>query len=349
MDTLTHALSGALLARATAPRRAGADVLPLRRRIGLGFFAAAFPDIDVVASFLSPLAYLYHHRGITHSVLLLPLWALLLAWLCTWVWRSGPGWRAYFGVFAWGLGAHIAGDWITSFGTMVFAPFSDERYAISTTFIIDLWFTGIIVTGLVAAALWRRSRMPAVAGMALLCAYVGFQFVMHDEAVRFGEQYAQKQGYRDAKVTASPRPVSPYNWMVMIGEGDRWHYTLVNLRRSEPRPAGDGLIATLDAPYLPLAAARWTTVPQFGAPELGPLAREAYGQPQFAFFRWFSEYPSLFRVDRGGEGVCVWFQDLRFYTPGRGSWPFRYGMCREGALGWQPFQWLSERERMPVY
>jgi inner membrane protein len=349
MDTLTHALSGALLARATAPRRTGSDVLPLGRRIGLGFFAAAFPDIDIVASFLSPLSYLYHHRGVTHSLLLLPLWTMLLAWGCSRVWRSGPGWRAYFGVFAWGLGIHIAGDWITSFGTMVFAPFSDERYALSTTFIIDLWFTGIIVAGLVAAALWRRTRMPAVAGIALLCVYVGFQFVMHHEAVRFGEEYAQSRGYRDATVTATPRPVSPYNWMVMVGEGEQWHYAFVNLRRREPRPAGDGFFATLDKPYLPLASARWETVPKFGEPELGALAREAYRQPQFAFFRWFSEYPSLFRVDRADHGVCVWFQDLRFHTPGRSSWPFRYGMCREGDLGWQPFQWLSDRDRMPVY
>ena len=39
----------------------------------LGTAAAAFPDTDVVLSYLSPLAYLYHHRGVTHSVLLAPL------------------------------------------------------------------------------------------------------------------------------------------------------------------------------------------------------------------------------------------------------------------------------------
>jgi len=43
MDTLTHALSGALLARATAPA-VSADVLPLRRRLAIGALAAAFPD-----------------------------------------------------------------------------------------------------------------------------------------------------------------------------------------------------------------------------------------------------------------------------------------------------------------
>jgi inner membrane protein len=72
MDTLTHALSGALLARATTGIEKPA--LPLGRRIGIGFMVAAFPDIDVVATWISPLAYLYHHRGVTHSLLMLPLW-----------------------------------------------------------------------------------------------------------------------------------------------------------------------------------------------------------------------------------------------------------------------------------
>ena len=150
MDTLTHALSGALLARATAPAP-GAEVIPIRRRIALGALAAAFPDIDVVVSWLSPLAYMHHHRGVTHSLVMLALWAVLLAWLCTRVWRGGPSWRAYAGIIAWGIAVHIAGDWITSFGTMVLAPLSDWRAALSTTFIIDLWFSGIIITGLLAS------------------------------------------------------------------------------------------------------------------------------------------------------------------------------------------------------
>jgi inner membrane protein len=46
MDTLTHALSGALLARATAPKRDDEKTLPLRRRLLVGFLAAAAPDLD---------------------------------------------------------------------------------------------------------------------------------------------------------------------------------------------------------------------------------------------------------------------------------------------------------------
>ena len=358
MDTLTHALSGALLARATAPTPS-ANVLPLRRRIAIGALAAAFPDLDFVVSWLSPLSYLYHHRGVTHSLLMLVVWTALLSWLCAMLWRGGPGWRAYAGVIASGIAAHIAGDWITSYGTMVFAPVSDWRAALSTTFIIDLWFSGIILAGLLASLLSRSSRWPAVAGLAVLCAYVVFQFAMQQRAVDFGEQYAAKYGLRGTRVSALPRPVSPLNWMVIVEADNHYHYSLVNLwSREAPVLAADaGFIARLAAPYLPLDQAQWVSADRFGstaAPAQYAMAREVMAHPQFAFFRWFAQYPVLYRVDADNPpalNACIWFQDLRFFTPGRSAWPFRYGMCREGGGEWRAYEILGDNaaSKVPVY
>ena len=369
MDTLTHALSGALLARATAPKSTSAcsaspDALPLKRRIALGAIAAAFPDIDVVVSGLSPLTYLYHHRGVTHSLVMLAVWTAVLAWLCAKLWprleNKGPPPRAYAGVIAWGIAAHIAGDCITSFGTMVFAPLSDWRAAISTTFIIDLWFSGIIIAGLVASWLWRNShwaRWPAVAGLSVLCAYVAFQYVLQQRAVSFGERYAVSAGIRNARVTALPRPVSPFNWMVVVDDGVQFHYALVSLSRRELQPplAPDaGFIARLGEPYLPLDRAVWLQASRYGSPEQAAVAKEVMAHPQFAFFRWFAMYPVLYRVDSGNPSTCVWFQDLRFFTPGRATWPFRYGLCRErrDATGeWRAHELLGDNtdSKIPVY
>jgi inner membrane protein len=357
VDTLTHALSGALLARATAPAP-NENVIPLQRRIVLGALAAAFPDIDVVALGLSPLTYLYHHRGVTHSLLMLALWALLLAWLCTKVWRKagneGPGWRAYAGIIAWGIGAHIACDWITSYGTMVFAPLSNWRAALSITFIIDLWFSGIIIAGLLASCIWRKSRWPAVAGLSVLCAYVVFQFALQQRAVDFGEQYVRASGLREARVSASARPVSPFNWMVVVDEGERFHYSLVSLWRREipaPLAADAGFITRLGAPYLPLDRAVWLSSARFGAAEQAALAKEVMAHPGFAFFGWFAQYPVVYRIDTGNPHTCVWFQDLRFFMPGRAVWRFRYGMCREGRGEWRAYELLGENteSKVPVY
>src|SRR5262247_517508 len=163
MDTLTHALSGALLARATAPGGESAR-RSLPRRIAAGFLACASPDLDIVIAMFGPVAYLENHRGVTHSLILLPLWALLYSWILAKILREPGGWRALYAITAMSLALHVAGDVITTYGTMILAPFSAWRAQIGTTFIIDLWFSGIIVAGLAASWTLRGTgRWPAVA------------------------------------------------------------------------------------------------------------------------------------------------------------------------------------------
>ena len=321
MDTLTHALSGALLARATAPRSDSPRALP--RRIAAGFLACAAPDLDFVTGFAGPVSYLLNHRGVTHSLIMLPLWALGLSWLLAKIVRDPGGWRALYGVTAMAIGAHIAGDVITSYGTMILAPFSDWRAGIGTTFIIDLWFSGIIVAGLLASIVASRSRWPAVAALAVLIAYVGFQYTLRQQALEFARRHA----WPGAQVDVQARPVSPFNWTAFVSDDEKHEYAHVNLVRTEPRPyaPGDGFIARLDSPYLPLNEAIWVRRTRYG--EMDPeRAREAWSSPAMAPVRWFDELPAF----DGTNGRCVWFVDLRFLTPGRDGMPFRYGACREG-------------------
>ena len=353
MDTLTHALSGALLARATAPDPANARISTVAR-VAAGGLAAAFPDTDFLLAYVSPVAYLTGHRGVTHSILLLPVWAVLLAWIMAKIDRGkAVTWRDYLGVCALGVGVHIVGDLITSFGTMIYAPLSDARVAWNTTFIIDLWFSGIIVAGLLGSLVWRRSRVPAVFGLAVLAGYVGFQAVLHSRAVDFGAEYAHRAGFDAPKVTAIPRPVSPFNWTVFITEGDRYHYAHVNLARDRtpPPPGPDaGLFERYGAAYAPLAQAKWSAINRYGGEDAGrELASRVLADPRLEFFRWFAEFPALYRIDRGNPSTCVWFQDLRFVTPGNDRNIFRYGLCREdGAEDWRAYRLLGDGQRQPA-
>jgi inner membrane protein len=155
----------------------------------VGFWAAAFPDSDFIVRFIDPLTYLTTHRGITHSVTMLPLWALGLAFLLTLIVRRRYSWKAFVGVCALGISSHILGDVVTAFGTMIFAPFSTWRAQIPTTFIIDPYFTSIIVAGLIASMRWKATRAPAVVGFAVLTVYIGFQAILHGRAVAVGHSY----------------------------------------------------------------------------------------------------------------------------------------------------------------
>jgi inner membrane protein len=343
MDTLTHALSGALLARATAPQDAPPRSIP--RRVAAGFFAAAAPDLDFVLGFVSPLVYLEQHRGPTHSILLLPFWALPLSWLLAKTLREPRGWRALYGVTALGLGAHILGDLITSFGTIILAPFSDARFGWGTTFIIDLWFSGILLAGLLFAAAWRHSRAPAVAASVVLVCYVGFQAVLKERALDFAREYAQSQGLQKAEVTAIPRAVSPFNWTVYVSDELAHRYAHVNLRRQEPAPAAHDFLGRMDAAFQPLALARWETATRYGSSAAEQeVARSAWESPAFGFMRWFAEKPAFDGLGKGS--TCAWFIDLRFANPGRDWLPFQYGVCRDNpAAPWRAFERLGESGR----
>jgi inner membrane protein len=333
LDTLTHALSGALLARAM-PAPSGS----VARRMAAGFFACAAPDLDIVASVAGPVEYLLNHRGVTHSLLLLPLWAVGVAGGMAQLGREPAGWRSLYGLCAAAIGLHIAGDVITSYGTMVFAPLSDWRAAIGTTFIIDLWFTGIIVAGLIASAIAYRSRLPAIAALAVLCGYVGLQFVQRQHALEFARQYAERHDLTAARVDAQPRPVSPFNWTVFVSDEARHHFAHINLVRREPRryQPGDGFIARVNSPYLPLAQAIWLARSRYG--EVDPATgRDAWNSPALSFFRWFAAEPAYDGATEGGR--CVWFVDLRFVTPGRELTPFQYGACRDSPQArWRAYE-----------
>jgi len=309
--------------------------------MAVGFLACASPDLDIVIAMLGPIAYLENHRGVTHSLILLPLWALLYSWILAAVLREPRGWRALYGITAMSLALHVAGDVITSYGTMILAPFSDWRAQIGTTFIIDLWFTGIIVAGLVASAALRRSvqfgRWPAAAALAVLGGYVGFQYLQKEKATGFGERYARENGIRGARVNAQPRPVSPFNWTVFVSDADVHRFADVNLVRKTP-PAyreGDGYLAMLDSVYQPLASARWETRARYGDGPEKALVRDAWNSPAMAVYRWFADLPAYDGMSEGS--ACVWFVDLRFTLEGRPTRPFRYGACRDASgAPWTP-------------
>ncbi len=356
MDTLTHALSGALLARLIARRQAlrpiaepaaGRLSAPWDRFAGAplpwqctlaGAAAAAFPDIDFVVGWFGDIAYLTQHRGVTHSLLLLPAWALAVAWLlskCFATTRHQPGgWKSFYVLAAAGIALHIAGDWITQFGTMLLQPLSSQRFGLGAMFIIDLAFSGIFVVGLLLAALFPRHRWPAALGLAAAVLWVGIAWTGRQEALAAGERRAGVLGIRTPVVEVMPRPASPFNWTVAVFDGTSYQVAHINTRRTEPLAGGPdaNFIRRYSAPYQPEPMAEWQAMPRFGPPGSADWVQRAWGHASFGFFRWFALTPVLFdATDRAlGDGQrerCAWFRDLRFDFPGRDDGPFRYGVC----------------------
>ena len=154
MDTITHGIAGALLAKAAFN---GADLFPpepvnKRRIITWSLtLGAIFPDSDVLRDFISsnPMLIITWHRSITHSLLCLPIWTVLLAALTLAItrWRKwdSPSYPTLCGLWAAGILSHIFLDLVTSFGTMIWSPYRWSRPAWDILFILDFGFTAILL------------------------------------------------------------------------------------------------------------------------------------------------------------------------------------------------------------
>jgi membrane-bound metal-dependent hydrolase YbcI (DUF457 family) len=171
MDTVTHGLVGALIGKAffaEDPPTAGASWLDRPRtedRVAIlaATLGAIFPDVDVIAPLLSSdnLAFLTLHRGVTHSLLMLPLWAsglaLLAAWLARQIRWPAPELATLVSIFGAGLAAHIFLDLVTSWGTMAWSPLDHTRLSWDTVFILDLSVTSAALVPQLAAWVHRRA------------------------------------------------------------------------------------------------------------------------------------------------------------------------------------------------
>jgi membrane-bound metal-dependent hydrolase YbcI (DUF457 family) len=154
MDTITHGIAGALIGKAFCK---GDDMFPAkpvnRARIITWslMLGAIFPDIDVVRDIFShdPLLVITWHRSITHSLLMLPIFSLLLAALTRWIARKfkwdAPSFAIVTLLYAAGILSHILLDLVTTFGTMIWSPVKWSRPAWDLIFIVDFSFTGILL------------------------------------------------------------------------------------------------------------------------------------------------------------------------------------------------------------
>ena len=179
MDTITHGIAGALLSKALFR---GDDLLasrPMNRQRLVTWstmFGAIFPDSDVFRDMLSrnDLLIITWHRSITHSLLCLPFFALILAALTRSVarWRKwdAPSFSVLTGLYAAGILSHILLDLVTSFGTMAWSPLKWSRPAWDLIFIVDFTFTGLMLVPQILA--WvqdhpEKARRRAIASFAI--------------------------------------------------------------------------------------------------------------------------------------------------------------------------------------
>ena len=275
MEPITHFMTGACLARSGFNRKAAYATLAMT-------MAAEAPDLDVLWSANGPVAGLQHHRGITHTLIGLPVDGLIVlgvVWLVhRWRMRraraaeskSGTGgdlanaraltaapvrWALLYGLTLIALLSHLLLDWTNNYGLRPFFPFNAHWYAASIVFIFEPVLFAVLLTALVAPALFGliggevgarretfRGRGWAIFALAAMVALWGWREVEHNEAVEMASTASYgpvAMGGSDTaapaqilRVTASPYPGNPYRWHTVVETPQYYQMATVDTLRS---------------------------------------------------------------------------------------------------------------------
>lgn len=219
MDPITQGLIGASLPQAFARDRrvvfwAGC----------LGFLAGMVPDLDVlIRSPSDPLLYLEFHRQFTHSIVFIPLGGLVCAAVFQLVVgrRTGMSFRSTWLFCTLGYGTHGLLDAFTSYGTMLWWPFSSQRVALNFVSVVDPLVT-LPVMVLVILSMMRKQKWFAVGALVWAGLYLGAGMVQRNAAIDMGEALAASRGHSPVRLEAKPSFANILVWKIIYEAEDRY-------------------------------------------------------------------------------------------------------------------------------
>lgn len=169
MDPVTHALAGAAAAAVVGTR--GRTDVPIRALMVAGAVAAVLPDLDrLIASTADPLLHIEYHRHFTHALAFVPIGGVLatLPWLRSVTRRSA--WRRYLAACTVAWLTHGLLDASTTYGTLLWWPFSYARVAWNMIAIVDPVFTAMLLLGVAAG--WRARRIRGGTAVAVVVCFL---------------------------------------------------------------------------------------------------------------------------------------------------------------------------------
>jgi inner membrane protein len=271
MFNSTHTLAGFAIARV------GGDKWG-RYAMATAVIAANLPDIDSIAGFWGTASYLDHHRGITHSLIGVPILSLLLSFAMYFF--SGNFFRT-FAVAVAAMATHPALDYLNPYGLRPFLPMNATWYYGDTLFIFDPYLDGALLVGLILGVRYPKLRQTgAILSLVLGIAYIGARMELHAAAMAREESSFNSGGSsRPEKWALLPRMWNPLRWDLIAAFPDRVVNNEISIKIAPPSPVVTQAAETTSA---------------------SALLR-------------FARFP-VTRAERLSSGYSVTFFDFRFYN-----------------------------------
>lgn len=282
MDTITHGLIGSLGSKTGYYQKFG------KIATYSFLFGSIFPDIDIIVAILGPDFTMRHHRGITHSLLAVPLLSVLVMYVTSLIFKTREYKKIYPMVLL-GMYSHIFFDLITAYGTVAFDPISMKRYSWNLVFILDPFITLPVIAGLIIS--YKRRSLAfttSVIVFLFLSSYLlTCSFVKEYNKNRL-INFANVNNIQFDKLEIYPRPLAPFLWLGVIETKDNYYRAR---------------ISSLSDASLVLET--------YSKSDINGFVDAARVHRVAKLYFWFADFP-VAKYLRNGEEHIVEIHDLRF-------------------------------------
>lgn len=309
MDSITQGLLGAAVAQAGFGKKLGS------RAMLVGALCGVLPDLDVISGAFGPWASMVHHRGITHSVFFAVAAAPLIGWAA---WRANKrkgDVTTWAHLAFWSVVTHPLLDLFTSYGTQLFAPFSDKRFAIDAIPIVDPIYSVPLLLALLIGIYFRShpkvGQRVAAGALVFTTAYLLLGLSQSVTAKGIAKEQLASEGFQVDHMRVQPAMLV---WMWRISARDaQGNLRLGSLSTWRPEKID---FQRVDMPD-------------------DPLVKRALDSDRGKTFRWFADGMVGVRIEHHDEGSSVFLDDQRYGSvlePSRSFWHARAEFDREGSL-----------------
>ena len=288
MDLITQGLLGSTVSQALC------DEKNSRKAAFFGFLLGILPDFDVVSILFGDWASLKYHRGPSHSLIVLFLLTFPVAKFFTWLSKEPSSYNNWLKISFWALMTHPLLDWCTTYGTPLFWPLSNARFANDAISIIDPIYSLPLL--LATFSYYFIKKFSTRKNFALIAIFLSTLYLVWGYgnsvvAINKAKQNLSRQGIIPIEVRATPTFLNTLVWRVIAKlSSDDFMITYLSINNSSK-------------------SINWTHIKSDKSPEI----QIADNHPRGKLFKWFAMNMTVSKVAPNNKNEII-IKDLRYGT-----------------------------------
>ncbi|MEW5847119.1 MAG: metal-dependent hydrolase [Bacteroidota bacterium] len=233
MDSLTHALTGAIIGHALGDTKIGPKAMII------GAVVANIPDFDVAFTrFFEPVEAMFIHRGFSHSLLLLVVGSLFLAYFFKRFSRTLYSFGFWWLMVLLPWLSHLIMDIFNTYGTALFEPISSIRVSFDSMAIIDVNLLLILSFTFLALFIFRKKQNRykqwlGIVGLALVLLYFTLNVLIKFSLEGEVKERLKTSDIAFTRIHSTPLPLTNLVWMVVVEDSSGFRVTQVSILKKQ--------------------------------------------------------------------------------------------------------------------